>query len=169
MNTPRLPAMAAVHLRGALDSLEMADKCLGIALDALQGVELEFQPAAVDSFDVIAMRETVRLFASLFAGVADGVRLPTCSAVVQKMITERDEDPRNPAGLERAALAIGFASASLGDVLDAIDEHGDGEGDELYNRVLAAQDVLGMIQVRIESAIVGGRSRSPRFGLFGLN
>jgi hypothetical protein len=160
----RLPVMAAVHLAGAVEAMQLADHALGVALDALQPIELEQQPAGLGSYDVIGARESVRLFVSLFARHACGFRLAPSSGKARELIEATGDDPRNLAGLERAALALDFAVAYVEETIDVIDETGDGEGDGLYGPLLAAEHVLGRISETIACNLVRGQGPGRSFG-----
>lgn len=164
-----LPALAAVHLAGAIDTLKQADEALGVAIEALASIPVEEQPAGLDSFEVIGIRATVGLFLELLGTVADGYRSPPCAAAIRKRIEERAEDERNPRGLERAALALKFTVAGLAEVLDAIDETGNGEGDALYGRLLAAHHVFTMFGATFDGALIGRHRRGGANGDFNLN
>jgi hypothetical protein len=148
-----------LHLRYALDALRGADDALGDTLDALADVQLEEQ-GLIGSYDVIGWRETCRLFASIFAPaeLTLGPRLalaPGMLLAIRERIEEVATDPKNLPGIDRAAVALEFAVASLGDVLDALDE--EGEGDEWYRAATAAQTTLEMIGTRIGDSIIRNR------------
>lgn len=163
MNSPSpsapLPVAAAVHLAGAMDTLRLADDALAVALDALREIEPENQGSVI-CCDLTGMHAAVKIWLASFAGVADLLRLPQGASAFHRHIVERIEDPRNPPGLERAALALGFAVANLGEAIDATDHD-----DEWHSRLIAASCTLELMQAAIEGAIV---RRWPRPG-FGCN
>jgi hypothetical protein len=152
------PLAAALHLSQTLDALQLAHDALGEAFAALGAVELDDQ-GAIDSYDVCGFQEICNLFVQLFAparaqlGLRDvhlGVRIREC-------IQSQAGTPDNPPGLERAGLAMGFAVATLGDALDALD--GVDDGDEWYSLCLAARDMFAMLEAAIKCGTVRGGVR----------
>lgn len=125
---PAMPAIAGVHLVGALDALK-------IAADALGGPELG------------EMRAVVDLLLEVFAGVEDAVRLPVAFYGMRRMLGE-EADAR-----KRAGLALEFAGANFDEVLDALDD-----GDAWAGRAMAARAVLELVHGAVKGRRGGGAS-----------
>ena len=156
-----IPVFAAVHLAGAIDSLDLAYDALGDTLDALQPIDLDNQPAGMDACAVTGIRETFRLFLGIFSGAADAVRVPACFFVVRRCAEQIEDRGEILPGLERAAFALSICVANFEEAIDAIDEAG--PGDDWYPKCLAARQTLEMIHDAIEATY----RRGP--GSFGMN
>ena len=136
----RMPAIAAVHLVGALDSLRVAEEALAAAIAALGGEDEAFDGVEADrAFELVGMQEAVKLFIDLFAGVRDRLRYPLAFHAVKRVLGE-EEIP-----LKRAVLALQFALASMGEVIDAMDG-----GGAWYGPALAAHKMLGLMHAAID-------------------
>lgn len=155
-------AIAAVHLVGALDAMRFADDGLAVALAALSE-EAEERPG-LDAFEVGGLQGAVGIFIALLAPAADAVRMPSGFVCFRRFFDEREEDSRNVPGLERAAWALDFATASLLDALHAFDDDVGAEA-EWYGKVAAAFQVLSLMKATIEGSLVGRRGRGDAFGL----
>jgi hypothetical protein len=156
----RLPLGASLNVAGAVEGLRLADEALIVAVETLDSNE----PAmlhGLDHYNAAGFQAAVRLFLELLAPAADTVRAPICMFAMRRTVREHAEDPRNVPGLERAAIALGFATAYLD---DGIDELADAEGDaadEWHGKCLAATHGLDLIRAAIESSVVGGWRNRP--------
>jgi hypothetical protein len=148
---------ASIHLASAVENLRFADASLGLSLKVLGGAD---PPAlhGLESFDVSGMREACKLLRETLSPAADAVRFAPCQNGIAKYIQERPENPANVPGLERAAVAIGFAVACIDEAIDAL-----GNG-ALCSKCVAAAYVLEAIQTALECAVV---RQPPSQDLFG--
>jgi hypothetical protein len=88
---------------------------------------------------------------------------PDLRACIGEHIQAQGHGPGNPAGLERSALALKFALASLEDAIDALDQSS--TGNDWYSPCIAAHDTLELVQTAIACA-TGPHLRPESFDAF---
>lgn len=150
-------AIVQIALAGADDALQLAEDHLGELLAAL--LEVDIESARLCPYMVAGFIASVRQYRRLLGKPRlVGERLAWYARSARRYVEEREPDYRDPAGLEKSAIALGFAAANFDEATEALE---DARAKRLHEAVYAAATAFDLMANVLEGAMARRRAGEP--------